>query len=74
MKVKKTLHQVFEEIKELREHKDLTARMVASSLIREDGHHNSLVEEYKHYDELLRYLSKIEVEYEDKYETEEIED
>jgi len=74
MKVKKTLCQIMKEIDELKELKEFTARMVANSLIKENGHHNELAEEYRHYDKYLKYLYKIEVEYEDKYETEEDED
>lgn len=72
MKVKKTLHQIYQELVELRETRATTGQLVARATINgNDGAIKHFINQYKHYDEVIDYLSRIEVEFEDKYETEE---
>ncbi|MEM4994866.1 hypothetical protein WKH56_20090 [Priestia sp. SB1] len=72
MKVKKTLHEIYMEITELRRMRDQTGSLVTRALIEKNEKSvNHFSDEYKHFDEVLKYLSQIEVEYEDKYETDE---
>lgn len=75
MKVKKTLHEVYAELKELREVRDMRARLVAESFAEGDQEAaDGFNKKFKYVDEVINYLSEIEVEYEDKYETEEDDD
>lgn len=75
MKVKRTLHQIYSELTELRKTRETTCQLVARSVIENNKHAiEHFSDEYKHFDEVINYLSHIEVEYEDKYETEEDED
>lgn len=72
MKVKRTLHEIYAEIKELREMRDIHARLVAEALVEGDQLAvDSFTKKFKHSDDVINYLSGIEVEYEDEYETEE---
>jgi hypothetical protein len=72
LKVKRTLHQIYEELKHLREMKDRAGGMIAFASMSENKQAiEQYKDEYKHFDEVIKYLSHIEVEYDDKYETEE---
>ena len=71
MKVKRTLHEIYAKLTELREIRDIKGRLVAECLVEEDQKAaEEFTKKYKHFDDLINYLSEIEVEYEYKYETE----
>lgn len=70
MKVKKTLHQIYSELKELRENRQSSAMVLARAAINGNQERiDAYAEDFVHVDEIICHLSKIEVEYEDKYET-----
>ncbi|MGG0667777.1 hypothetical protein ABE073_04525 [Lederbergia citrisecunda] len=72
IKVKTSLYEVYTRIKELRETRDIYARLVADEMV--EGNQESVehfIRKYKHFDDVIEYLAQIEVEYEDKYESEE---
>lgn len=70
MKDKMTFHEIYMKLTELRERRDVFARLITESLI-EEGEVSSYVEhwksKYKHVNELIEYYSEIEVEFENKY-------
>lgn len=68
MKVKKTLGEISAELEELKKLRDQEAMSVAGcmSTKREDLA-KTFLKDYKHYNKLIDYYSKIKVEYEDKY-------
>lgn len=73
MIVKKTLHEIYTELTELREDRDQIGFCVASSLAKGTqgkGLTESFLRDFNHLNEVIAYLSRIEVEYEDKYESE----
>lgn len=76
MLVKKTLHQIYEELTELRRVRDINATVVTQALAGKRGIEwiKTPLDDYRHFDEVIKYLSQIEVEYEDKYSTEEKDD
>lgn len=70
MKVKRTLHEIYSELTQLREQRDMMGRVATESYIEgETRSFQHFVKRYNHYDEVINYLSEIEVEYEDKYES-----
>lgn len=71
MKVKRTLHEIYSKLTGLRKQRDEYGNLIVMSML--DGNQKMVeyfTEKYKHFDEIIVYLSQIEVEYEDKYETE----
>ena len=75
MKVKRTLNEICTNLVHLRDARDMYARLVAETL--REGNQaaaESFMEKFKHFDEVINYLSEIEVEYEDKYEEDEPEE
>lgn len=72
MKVKRTLHEIYADLKQLRETRDIRGRLVAECLAEGDLEAaEDFVRQFKHTDEIIEYMSNIQVEYEDKYEAEE---
>lgn len=72
MIIRKTLHEIYSELTELREMRKSSANILAIATIGEDKYQiERSLSGYKHYDEIIDYLSRIEVEYDDKYAEEE---
>lgn len=72
MKVTKTLHEIYNELTHLNKMRDMASNMLARAVVTNNQYHiDKATEEYKHLDEVIQYLSRIEVEYEDKYEAKE---
>lgn len=72
MKVKTTFYEIYTRISDLRKTRDIHARILADSLV--DGSQKSVEHftlKYQHYNDLIEYLSEIEVEYEENYKSEE---
>lgn len=76
MKVKKTVHQLVEEVLELRKTREVYAIGLSRNVIEDKK--PSTAEYYQahfeHTEEVLKFLSNIEVEYEDPYQEEEEEE
>lgn len=72
MKVQKTLGQIAAELEELKKLRDREAQMLANCLsTKREEHLKTFLNEYKHYNKLIKYYSNIKVEFEDKYEGDE---
>lgn len=68
MKVKWTLHEVYNELKRLREERDRMGRLAMETYIEgEISSFEHFTKRYKYYDEAINHLSQIEVEFENKY-------
>lgn len=75
MLVKRTLHEIHSDFNDLKELRSQTGRMLGDAII---GGRKRLVDkaidEYRQLDDMIKYMSNIEVEYEDKYEAAEVEE
>lgn len=71
MKTVMTLHEVYLKLKELRERRDMYARIIAEYVTEEDENGvRDFKEKYEHIQSVIDYYSDIEVEYENKYASE----
>jgi RNase H-fold protein (predicted Holliday junction resolvase) len=68
MKVRKSLGEIVNEIAEIKRMREMSAHMVAVHVSKESNHLQRSIEDFQHFDKLLKYLQEIEVEYEDEYE------
>ncbi|GEM_PF-4087733 len=71
MKVNMTLHEIYTKLKCLREQRDNYARIVADCLAEnEENDANHFIEKFKHINNVIKYYSRIEVEFENEFATE----
>lgn len=71
MKVSMTLHEIYTKLKYLREQRDNYARIIADCLAEnEENEANHFVEKFKHINDVIEYYSQIDVEFDNKFATE----
>lgn len=71
MKVSKTLHEIYSELSDLREMRSAVASQIAGcATYRQSKGIEELTQEYRQINEVINHLSRITVEFENKYEEE----